>query len=350
MKEENLENIYSLCPLLNYEVIKKELENYLKGFNLKNTIKVIDNYLCTFTNKNDCEIFMTIGKSSIKLTIMHNEFIEEIEIQGKNSSNNEELYSKYNLSINIESKKEQKKEDITIKIKRIEKRNKGIILTDIFKTYSSTNYYDKIYILSDIHEKQLISTKNKLEENLYNFNFNNTKARDILSRFKKIDDNKLQLLSDYNHSFTVYINQNKSIKTFLNNDNNPPIQVFSNGTNVSNVYTLIKGYDAISRIYDLYNGVITPNNEQDIDLIKKGSLNSKCFNLKSLKGIDSYIDNLIGTKTEISNDYLEYLKKLFRNKYQYTDEIILSREDLLKIILAKPKKNDKNQVLIKKYI
>lgn len=50
MKDKNLENIYILCPLLNYKCIKEELENYLKGYKLKDTIKIIDSYLCTFTN------------------------------------------------------------------------------------------------------------------------------------------------------------------------------------------------------------------------------------------------------------------------------------------------------------
>ena len=134
----------------------------------------------------------------------------------------------------------------------------------------------------------------------------------------------------------------------FNKNNILPIQVILNGTNISNMYNSIQGYDKLSRIHELYNGIITPRNEKDINGIKIGLLNSKCFDLKTLKGININIDNLVGDKVDIPYEYLEYLKKIFRNKYEYTGDINLTRDELLKIILNKPKKTSKNSVLIKK--
>ena len=97
---------------------------------------------------------MSIGNGFIKLTVMQPNFIEELEIKGKEYiKKNELLKYIFKIQENTEFETTNEKEDITLKIRRIEKRTNGIIVTDIFKIYSSIDYSDNIQILSNLSEK-----------------------------------------------------------------------------------------------------------------------------------------------------------------------------------------------------
>ena len=344
--EENLNYIYNLCKLLNHEFIKEELENYLNGYDFKDAFKLIESYLWTFTDKNNHDILMSIGESLIKFTELKPNSTQEVTIQGKQYTSGSNLRK---IFPNIENKQKTKNEDIILKIRKIEKRTKGIIVTDIYKTYSVPDNLENKYIVSEIREKQYVITKNKLEENLGNFYFDKINARDISSRITTYErQNSIQNLSDYTTNLLIDINNKKGITNLFKHANDIPIRIILNGTNISNIYTSIEGSDKISRIYDLYNGIISPENEKDIDNIRNGLLPNKCFDLKTIKSINFQIDNLTGERLDIPYKYLNYLSTLFNNKYNYNGNITLTRDELLKIILNKPKKTSKNPILIKK--
>lgn len=356
MKEENdINKVYNYCTLLNYDCVKEELEGYLKGYNVDNILKIIDNYLCTLSNKYNHEARISIGEAMLKLTLKQPFSIEEIEIQGNIYTSIYDLLKNHTKVTNLEKiNTENKKNDISLKIRRIEKRPNGIIVTDVFKTYSPWENFNEKYVLSDLREIQFIFTKAKLEQTLYNFNFDKAKLSDILSRIKLFENrHNLKELSDFCTSASILIMKSKGLKSIFTKNNDLPIQMYLNGDNLSNLYNSIDGYDKLTRIYDLTNGIINKRNEKDIDAIRLGSLSTKCFDLKDLKGINNTIDKLIGKQVNYSVEYMDYLEKLFKSKYKYNGNVDLNRDNLIKIIVSKPKKPNNvntNPVLTKKIV
>lgn len=350
MKETNINKVYDYCTLLNHNCIKNELANYLEGYQVIDIIKIIDHYLCTLTSDENHEIFMTIYMGMIKLKVMKPSFCEEIEIQGNTYKSVYQLF-KIEKEKAEHIKYEEKENDITLKIKKVEKREDGIIYTNILKTFNKLPTFNNDYILTDLKEKQLIFTKEKLEQALGNFSFNDSKPNEILSRFKILENrHNLKLISDYSTSTSIQYNNKKTLKSLFNKHSDQQLEIYLNGNNYSNLYNSIDGYDKIERIHDLVNGIISKRTENDIDGIRLGLLNSKCFDIKSLKGINNTIDSLIGEKTSYPISYLNYLKNLFRLKYDYRGNIDIDRDSLIKIITSKPKKQKKEPVLTKRIV
>ena len=144
---------------------------------------------------------MNIEDSLVKLTKMKPNYMEEVIIEDKKDNSRSKLYPNHSFGSNRDIK--------IVKIKKLEKRTKGLIYTDIYKTYSFVKNTKNDFDISEIYEKQLIFTKEKLEKDLANFNFDNTNARDIFSRFKILENsNILKALSNYDSFLVINTKEN----------------------------------------------------------------------------------------------------------------------------------------------
>lgn len=92
----------------------------------------------------------------------------------------------------------------------------------------------------------------------------------------------------------------------------------SNQVDISKIYDSVSGKDRIARIYDLYHGIITERNKQDIQAIDSELLTRNAFDLKTKIGITSKIEQLVGpaiipSKTQIespTSTSKQFIKKL----------------------------------------
>lgn len=107
-------------------------------------------------------------------------------------------------------------------------------------------------------------------------------------------------------------------------------KTFLNGQDISRIYDTVDGKDKLYRIYDLYKWIINSRNENDINAINLGLLNSDAYDLMSLKEITEKEDLLVGESSQkYSEEYIDYIKEMLNDKFGYTGNIDLSRETIV---------------------
>ena len=76
--------------------------------------------------------------------------------------------------------------------------------------------------------------------------------------------------------------------------------------------------------------VVQFENENDINLINLGFLSQDAFDFRTLRGIPEQEDFIVGPSLiSVSDDYINYLKELFNNKFGYKGDLELSRSSIL---------------------
>lgn len=309
MANLNLDKVYKYCKLLHIDIVKDEIEEIIKDYTLEEVKFENGNFVSTFHKGEKNSIILTTSFNNISLTKFNESIVERITIDDNM------------LMTNVS----------------VEKREKGVIYSILQKQFGYSNRFGNQIVLVDLAEQRLAFTREKFEELFNNVDFNTSRLTHYLLKFKtserKVD---LKEKSDYYSEFSTHMNYYYSTldnpRKYVNNIY--PSKTFLNGQDISDIYDTVDGKDKLYRIYDLYRGIINSRNENDINAINLGLLNPNAFDLMSSEGITENEESLVGKSLQItSEDYINYIKELFNNRFGYTGKIDLNRESILTGIL-----------------
>ena len=150
----NLDQVYEYSQLLKIECIKKEVEEFIKGFTIKDIKLQKGTVECLFENNNGETIYLGISlKKNVLIFLKKKDnLIEYVKIDN-------------NLLLVHEI---------------IEKRPNGIIYSIIKKMFDISNKFKNAYVLVDLVEQRFVFSRETLELFLNNCDFDNTKCQYIL--------------------------------------------------------------------------------------------------------------------------------------------------------------------------
>lgn len=230
------------------------------------------------------------------------------------------------------------REDQLLRQIDIERRENGVIYKDIQKYFAPSNRFKNKNVLVDLIEDSYVFSKDKINRIIEKDDFNDVRLMYILLKIKKASlNNDLKDICDLHNRFSTHMNTyiqcrgGRPIK-----DNKYPTRTYFNEEEVSSLFDVTDSADKLYIVYDLYNGIINTRNEKDVNSINLEFLSADAFGFRELKGITSQEDELVGrSNLEVSNDYINYLSKLFYDKFGYKGEIKIDRESLLNGITYK---------------
>lgn len=300
--DTKLEMAYKYCKPLKVECIKKELEAQLEGYTFKSIERETGEWTVCFENLNGEHINLSISLDSFSVLKTTATRIERIAIDG----------------------------NLLLTHRTLDKRQNGIVYSIIQKQFAQSSRF-KQFVLTDLVEQRFTLTRDKINILSENVDFDNTRLAHLFFKLRMLEGKvDLKSQSDYYSKFSTHMNYyldwegGRKIK-----DNIYPTRTYLNGEEVSNIFD-VDGQDKIYRIYDLYNGIINPRNENDIKSINLGFLSQDAFNYKQLKGISEQEDSLVGTSlVKVSDTYVNYLREFFDQKLGYKGRIGLDRDSML---------------------
>lgn len=305
-KDKQFKRITKFCIPLKDDCIKKEVNEYLKGYTIVDIYKTKnkDIYDCELENEKQERINLQIGLDHLHILKKREHYIDKIIID-----NDKKWYQR-----------------------TLEKRNKGFVVTDITKEYGISKRFDNETVLTDLTAERYIFTNENMKQMLSIEDIENqTLVHIFLTMFGK----GINIFSDLTTKFSTHMNYYykmiDDVREFR--DNIYPTRTYLNEKEISDTYDLVDGADKLHRVYDLYNGIINKRNEYDIKSIHLGLLTKRSFDLKSLEGITQQENDLIGESLiPVSNEYKNYLKEFFSDFNGYKEEIKVDRESLLNAI------------------
>ena len=298
----NLDRIYKSSKLLKIDCIKKEVEEFIKGFTIKNIKLNNGTWECSFENENGESLNLTIATASdtIMMSKQKGNFVESIKID----------------------------DNLLMVHEIIEKRPNGIIYSIINKQFALSKCFKNEFVLVDLVEQRFIFSKKCLESLIDNFDFNNTRLNSYFLKLRMLGNN---LECDYFTEFSTHMNNYATLMDGRKiRDNIYPTRTYLNGDELSAVFDVNDGEDKLYRVYDLYHGIINPRNENDIYAINLGLLTPDSYDLKTLKGITEREDNIVGKSLDTEDEnYLKYLKELLNRKVGFKGTLTLTRDSIL---------------------
>lgn len=309
-KKYRLESAYRFCFLLLNEAIKEEIDNCLVGYSLDDIKLQNGKFECEFFGKNNSTISLSLSQKEIQLYRYKDNKLSSITI----------------------------KEDQILRQVDVERRPDGIIFTELHKQFAPSSRFNNKNVLVDLIEDSYVFSEDKIKGIIDKEDFRDVRLMYILLKIKRVSIvSELKDICDLHTRFSTHMNYyaqligERKIK-----DNIFPTRTYLNGEEVSSVFDVIDGPDKLYRVYDLYRGVINPRNESDINSINLGFLAADAFDFRSFRGITEKEEELVGKSTlEVPIDYINYLSKLFNDKFGYKGEIKLDRESLLRGITYK---------------
>lgn len=309
-KESRLESAYRFCFLLKIEAIKNEIDSFLVGYLLKDIKLQNGKFECEFTNGNNSTISLSISPREIHLYRYNDNVLSSVTVR----------------------------EDQILRQVDVEKRENGVIYKDIQKQFAPSNRFKNKNVLVDLIEDSYVFSKDKINKIIDKEDFSDVRLMYILLKIKKASlNNNLKDICDLYNRFSTHMNtyiQCKGGRPIK--DNIYPTRTYFNEEEVSSLFDVTDCADKLYIVYDLYNGIINTRNEKDINSINLEFLSADAFGYRELKGVTEQENNLVGKSTfEVSNDYINYLSKLFYDKFGYKGEIKTDRESLLKGITYK---------------
>ena len=306
-KNNQLDSAYSFCILLKNDAIKKEIENCLTGYSLDDIKFKNGQFKCTFSDKFKNTISLFLRPRMIHLIKYNNNILSSINIM----------------------------EDQVLRQSNIEKRNNGIIYTEIQKQFSTSSYFKNQNVLVDLWENRYVFSRENINKIISKSDYENVTLMYILLKLKSTSlKSKLDDICDIYNSFSTHMNYYSSwVGGRKIKDNIYPTRTYLNNEEVSSIFDVNDGPDKLYRVYDLYLGIINSRNEFDINLINLGFLSPDAFDFKSLMGITEKENNLVGkSQSSVSSNYINYLTQFFNNKFGYKGKISLDRESLISAI------------------
>ena len=165
----DINRVYKFCKLLNIDIIKFEVNEYIKGSKIKDISLKNDQYIVYFINEKS-QITLILTSNNIKIL--------------KNENNNHSL-------INID-------EQLLLDERSIEKRPKGIIYSKLSKQFGISKRFNNEVVLTD------------LEERRYAFNESNIKTfkgniKELFSVLNNKNNSVLNLESNYSSIFSTHM-------------------------------------------------------------------------------------------------------------------------------------------------
>ena len=314
--------VYRNCLLLKNDYVKCVIDDCLKGFTLNKIEKNNDLYMCFFSC-NKSILNLSIGKNFINLIEYRNNRIKSISID-------------MNMSLNKQI---------------VEKRDKGILFIDVVMNYGYASRFMDENVLVDLYEKRYIFTDNKLEE-IFNYdNFSEEKIKNIYINLKSLlTRGIIKECSDYYSEFSTHMNYFVDCmgKRRFENENFSNVS-YLNGNDVSILYNGVEGVDKLFRIYDLYDGVITLRNIDDLNYICFGIIDGDAFGLRGLTGIKEEEEKLIGAvDEELEKKYINQLKQIFGSKFKVNKDIKYDRDYILNVVINNRFSQNKQDVFFNK--
>ncbi len=300
--DKELEMAYKFCKPLRVECIKKELDEKLEGYTFKSIERQNRGYSICFEGPNNAYIMLSIYFDKLSIMKYTDSKVERIVID----------------------------DNMLLLDWVIDKRQNGIIYSIIQKQFALANRFNQI-ALTDLVEQRFTLTKERIYNSLKNVDFDNIRLTGLLLKLRILESKvDLKSQSDFYSEFSTHLNYylnwdgGRKIK-----DNIYPTITYLNGEDVSSIFD-IDGSDKLYRIYDLYNGIINPRNENDINSIHLGFLSQDAFNFKELKGINEQENFLVGSPLVIVSDtYINYLREFFEQKFGYKGSIGFDRNSML---------------------
>lgn len=309
MKNKFLNDIYSFCNLNNLDTLNEEIEKIVEGYEV---IDIVNNgnLIYSLQDKNNNKIILTAAKNGLTI---------KKDLGNKDFSN----FSEY---IFIDSSK------LILTKKVVESHSDGLVYCVIKKHFTKNHIFNMECVLDGLIEQRYTlktETLNELKENV-----------------------DLKTFCNYYTEFSTFMNKFMRMESTprLTKDNKYSTRTYLNNEDISSIYDIVDGPDKLYRVYDLYNGKINERNERDIIAINYGFLSPDAFDYKGLRGITEKENNLIGIDlSENQTDYVNYLTKLFDDKFGYKGQINLDRESLLRGITYKLSSSElaKRQIEIK---
>lgn len=309
-KIKRLESAYRFCFLLKIEVIKAEIDSFLNGYSLEDIKLENGKFECQFSNDKNSTISLSISPREIHLYRYNDNVLSSVTIR----------------------------EDQILRQVDVEKRENGVIYKEIQKQFTPSNRFKNKNVLVDLIEDSYVFSRDKINRIIDREDFSDVRLMYILLKIKRASmENELKDICDLHNRFSTHMNtyiQCKGGRPIK--DNIYPTRTYFNGDEFSSLFDVNDSADKLYKVYDLYNGIINTRNENDINSINLGFLSGDAFGFRELKGITSQEDELVGrSNLEVSNDYINYLSKLFYDKFGYKGEIKTDRESLLKGITYK---------------
>lgn len=309
-KIKRLESAYRFCFLLKIEAIKAEIDSFLIGYSLEDIKLENGKFECQFSNDKNNTISLSISPREIHLYRYNDNVLSSVTIR----------------------------EDQILRQVDVEKRENGVIYKEIQKQFAPSNRFKNKNVLVDLIEDSYVFSKDKINKIIDKEDFSDVRLMYILLKIKKASmKNDLKDICDLHNRFSTHMNtyvQCRSGRPIK--DNICPTRTYLNGEEFSSLFDVNDDADKLYKVYDLYNGLINTRNENDINSINLGFLSEDVFGFRELKGITSQEDELVGrSNLEVLNDYINYLSKLFYDKFGYKGEIKTDRESLLKGITYK---------------
>lgn len=219
-------------------------------------------------------------------------------------------------------------EEFKISERTIERYENGLNVIDVIKTIEYSDKYKKD-VITGIDERDYTLSN----ERLRGIGYHADKNPNMSSAYIKLKNIALIYFNDLCKHFECHMNYYEFDfmgETIRRKVKFSPTMTLVNDNDISEIYN-IEGFDKISKIHDLYNGVIKKNNEDCIKLIHLGLLKDKAFHIKHIMSDIKYY--YLGNKLSQSNEnYINYLKDFFYNEFGYKGEIKLDRDFLLDII------------------
>ena len=300
--DKKLEMAYKCCKPLKVECIKKELDAQLEGYTFKSIERQNGEWTICFEGPNEAHIMLSIS------------------------------FDKFSITKNTDSKTERISIDDNMLLtdRIIDKRQNGVVYSIIQKQFAPSSRFNQI-VLTDLVEQRFTLTRERINSSFKNVDFDNIRLTNLLLKLRMLESKiDLKSQSDFYSEFSTHMNY------YLNwdgvrkiKDNIYPARTYLNGEEVSSIFD-VEGSDKLYRIYDLYNGIINPCNENDINSIHLGFLSQDAFNFKELKGISEQENSLVGTPLiSVSDMYVNYLREFFDRKFGYKGSIGLDRDSML---------------------
>jgi len=303
-KNSQLQIAYKFCFLLKDEAIKYELDNCLIGYSLDNIKLQKGGFECEFSDKNNSTISLSISPREIHLYRYKENALSSIVIRDSQ----------------------------ILRQVDIERRPNGIIYREIEKQFYPSKRFNNKVVLVDLIEDTYVFAEDNINRIIDKEDFRDIRLKYILLKIKKASmERPLKDMSDLHTKFSTHMNcwvryerGNKTKHCIY------PPRTDLNGEEVSSVFNINDGSDKLYRVYDLYRGIINPRNEEDINLINLGVLSPDAFDFRSFRRITDMENKLVGDSSlEVSVDYINYLSKLFSDRFGYEGEIQVNREGLL---------------------
>lgn len=299
-----LERAYRFCKLLKIDCIKSEIESHLNGYVIDSIERKNGEWNCSLTDKKNNYITLTISFNKISILKCTDDSAERIAVE----------------------------EDLLLSHRIVEKRPKGIIYSIIQKQFGASRRFQNEVVLVDLIEQRNVFVKDNIECLLGNIDFQNDRLSKCLLKLRMLEHKtNLKEQADYSSEFSTHMNYYVNWEGGRQiTDNIYPTRTYLNGEEISKIYDVDNGPDKLYRIFDLYSGIINGRDEKDLNLINLGFLSKDAYDLKGLKGITEHENFLVGkSQKSVSDEYINYLKKMLNEKFGYTGDLQLERDSIL---------------------